>query len=884
MNEKNSEIYIESCGIVNLFKNLIQWENSEINILFTEKKLSEDITSLFSIQENGSCSYFIFDEHISKHDCRLINFNPIFLCDKFPSLNNYSIYKFMNFFLGIPLSKNDSFQKEFDYKLKMGSEITELILDCLIHCVMIVKNSGDKFEKILENNGEFIDDWTILDTGSTDNTPEIVSKFLENRKGKLYKEPFINFRDSRNRAFDLAGKSCVYNLVLDDSYIIKNGDKLRRYLNIFKNNKEITSISIKVISESNSYDSCRITKSDSYLRYMYRVHESIKDDKPSIVLPMDAYVFDESSEYMEERTKSRMESDLKLLKEDYYEDIKNPRYLFYIAQSYTGLEKYEKAYKWYTKRIKTKYKGFDEEIYCSYYRRALLAELKMKLKWSKCHKLYLQAFKNRPHRAEPLITIADHYLREENYELALMYAMYAREKSFPFHDGLFVEKRFYDIDIPMILMKICIRFRKYELGLECSQDILKTVLEETSTKTKTSTKTSIYHNINTSEIEEYFRIYSMKVSVNNLNPKKEYSLVNESGKKVLCIVTDGNFFPWNGETCDSRGLGGSETSAVKFGEELSRRGYTVIIFCNCVSLKDCINLEKVVNGVHYFDIKKYLDFVANFYIDICIILRYSIYLPVSYAPNVGKVYLWLQDVLPQSNILMLENSFAGALCLSDWHKEIFSQSFPICPKEKIYVTSNAICLEKFNSETEIAKNSFIYSSFPDRGLYYLLKLFPRIKTAYPDATLNVFCNTKLEIFKFIREIMDEIELMLEQPGVKNHGWVSQVKLCEYWDKSDIWFYPCIFPETSCITSLEAAASRTVAVCNDLAALGEMVGERGIIIPGNPSTFDWQEEALKKLFFVMDNREVMEKLRNQNREWAQNMTYSKVVDRWLEYLL
>ena len=70
---------------------------------------------------------------------------------------------------------------------------------------MIVKNAGDSFENILNQNLNIIDRWTILDTGSTDNTIDIIKKVLVGKKkGELFEEPFINFRDSRNRCLDLA--------------------------------------------------------------------------------------------------------------------------------------------------------------------------------------------------------------------------------------------------------------------------------------------------------------------------------------------------------------------------------------------------------------------------------------------------------------------------------------------------------------------------------------------------------------------------------------------------------------------------------------------------------------------------------------------------------
>jgi len=96
----------------------------------------------------------------------------------------------------------------------------------------MVKNGGDTFKQVLEENLEFVDKWTILDTGSTDSTIDIIKEVLVNKKkGQLFCEPFINFRDSRNRLLELAGNSCKYTLMLDDTYIVKG--ELREFFNYF---------------------------------------------------------------------------------------------------------------------------------------------------------------------------------------------------------------------------------------------------------------------------------------------------------------------------------------------------------------------------------------------------------------------------------------------------------------------------------------------------------------------------------------------------------------------------------------------------------------------------------------------------------------------------
>ena len=141
-----------------------------------------------------------------------------------------SMYKFKMKIDGLEkilyLNDDELFIKHFKYyKNKNGV----LYFDNLICLCMIVKNAGPGFEKVLTENMPNFDRWCILDTGSTDGTQDVIKRVLANKKGCLYEEPFINFKISRNRCLELAGKTCKFLLTLDDTYIIQGN--LRKFLN-----------------------------------------------------------------------------------------------------------------------------------------------------------------------------------------------------------------------------------------------------------------------------------------------------------------------------------------------------------------------------------------------------------------------------------------------------------------------------------------------------------------------------------------------------------------------------------------------------------------------------------------------------------------------------
>ena len=58
----------------------------------------------------------------------------------------------------------------------------KLLYDNLNNLCVMVKNAGPQFEKMLIDNIDQFDRWTILDTGSSDNTIDIINKIFNKTK------------------------------------------------------------------------------------------------------------------------------------------------------------------------------------------------------------------------------------------------------------------------------------------------------------------------------------------------------------------------------------------------------------------------------------------------------------------------------------------------------------------------------------------------------------------------------------------------------------------------------------------------------------------------------------------------------------------------------
>jgi len=127
------------------------------------------------------------------------------------------------------------------------------------------------------------------------------------------------------------------------------------------------------------------------------------------------------------------------------------------------------------------------------------------------------------------------------------------------------------------------------------------------------------------------------------------------------------------------------------------------------------------------------------------------------------------------------------------------------------------------------------------------------------------------------------DILKNSKNVFNHGWVSKKELAESWSKSDIWFYPCKFHETFCLTALEAAVSKTLAITNGLGALNETVGERGLKLEGDVMSKEWQDNAVMEVIRIMENREERDKLVEKNYNWVMGMSWDSRGKKMMEII-
>lgn len=183
------------------------------------------------------------------------------------------------------------------------------------------------------------------------------------------------------------------------------------------------------------------------------------------------------------------------------------------------------------------------------------------------------------------------------------------------------------------------------------------------------------------------------------------------------------------------------------------------------------------------------------------------------------------------------------------------------------------------------QHKLFYGSSYDRGLEFLLMMWPEVKKAIPSATLDICYGWDLflSVMRTNPERMawkEKMDKLMSQPGITHHGRVGKKELKKIRNGCGIWAYPTNFTEINCITALEAQRDGLVPVVINLAALKETVGS-GVKVEGDIYFDEVYEEYLQQLINTMRHETLWKKESKKAREFAESYNWDNISEKWEE---
>tara|TARA_R100000734_G_C3314282_1_gene105813 strand:+ start:327 stop:1460 length:1134 start_codon:yes stop_codon:yes gene_type:complete len=297
---------------------------------------------------------------------------------------------------------------------------------------MIVRDEGKVIKRVLDSVAPLIDWYTIVDTGSEDNTKAIIKEVMDGHgvEGEIVDHEWLSFSDARNKAIQSMKGKADWGFIIDadEQLILDNLNKEELLSFLDGHNQADVTVNFGGTTYNRNaflnvnYDWEWVGPCHSYLR-LNKGAVSNAGIRQDIVIKVNT---DGNS------WGNSTVSDLKikyttkaLILEDYLEKDPSPRWVFYIANSYKDAFEYEKAIEWYEKRLEMD--GYWEEKYMS---QLYMGECLVKMGAENkdiIHKLSLCSQLD-PKRAEHLYKIALLYQEEGNWQMSYMITKFATEK------------------------------------------------------------------------------------------------------------------------------------------------------------------------------------------------------------------------------------------------------------------------------------------------------------------------------------------------------------------------------------------------------------------------------------------------------------------------
>lgn len=353
-----------------------------------------------------------------------------------------------------------------------------------IAATMMLKNESKRLGTTLKSLEGYIAGLIIFDTGSTDNTIEILREWSAKEGVPLHLKEgtFQNFRDSRNELFDFADtiKGYDFLLLLDCNDELRGGARLLEECRRFQTMKEnVFMIRQQWLSGAyiNKYHNARLVKPNIGWRYKKRVHECLVPPPGDTnigrpIVSEDVVLYQDRNED-DDKTSKRFKRDKDLLLQDLKEE-NDTRDMFYLAQTHACLSEFEEAYAMYQKRAET-LAGFWEERYHAYLRSGEIMRGQMQDTEMAIANFFKAAAID--FRAEPLIALGRIYREKHDFLLSYTFLHAASKLSYPDNVILFVSERDYVYERFQLLSIVAFYAGQYSEGRAALQKAKKVVNE-----------------------------------------------------------------------------------------------------------------------------------------------------------------------------------------------------------------------------------------------------------------------------------------------------------------------------------------------------------------------------------------------------------------------
>jgi hypothetical protein len=294
--------------------------------------------------------------------------------------------------------------------------------------VLMVKSESEVIDRCLASARAYISSWTVVDTGSTDDTPERIEAALNGIPGKLWRLPFVNFGHSRSELLVAARGTADWLLCLDADNTVEIDDD-------FEPDPAVEAYMVDFGWQGFENRLPLLLRGDLPWKSVGPVHEAtVLSGRMYVSQPTDKVRIKHHGQ--RDNGPAKWKWHASLLEAALERDPTDARSTFYLAETYKRLGDKANALRLYRQRAGMV--GFIEETWFARYQAALLEP-----EWPARQAALIEAWEARPNRLEPLHDLVSELNRRDMHATA--YAMsYVATTALACDDRLFVQRSVWD--------------------------------------------------------------------------------------------------------------------------------------------------------------------------------------------------------------------------------------------------------------------------------------------------------------------------------------------------------------------------------------------------------------------------------------------------------